>query len=290
VCSSDLSFSADNDWFKALQNAINTPGPEKNAKLDRVIGMATKSGVQTYVIIQTAVAIDENAVGHVLQSATRVTNDPGGVVKSAILANISIPVVIKSVMASSPDKSTIISACIHSGANLKSVIASSVANGADPQLVVSSAITASQNISGVIDASVKAGISPKPIVLATVGSNHKILGQAVSACINSGADVYGVTSAGIGIGSDWCGTLTSAMGASNDYYQIVKAALDMNIGANEIMDCVSMVPSIDKLAVSNAIDTAQQALAYTPARNQRDNRRDSIRNRHRDRRRPVSIY
>jgi hypothetical protein len=109
------SFSADNDWFKALQNAINTPGPEKNTKLDHVLGMATKSGVQTYVIIQAAVAIDENAVGHVLQSATRVTNDPGGVVKAAILANISIPVVIKSVMASSPDKSTIISACIHSG-------------------------------------------------------------------------------------------------------------------------------------------------------------------------------
>jgi hypothetical protein len=270
------SFAEEKDWFKALQTTITMTGPNKNAEMDRVVNMAIKSGVQIYVLLKTAVAIDENAVVQVIQFATRVTNDPGTVVKAAVLADIDSTIILNSVLFN-PDTAAIIASSINAGANIKTVVSTCVKKGIDPQVVVSSAISASQNVSGVIDASVKAGISPKAIILGAAPKTPKDTEQVVSAYINSGGDVYSVTTAGIETNSDWCGILISALGSSNNYYQVIKAALDKNVGSKDIMDCVTASPSIDKNAVASAIETAKAALAYTPAETRRDGlRRDSI--------------
>lgn len=272
------SHSANRDWFKALQSAIvSIEDGETVSVIDRVVADTLDSGVQVYVIIQTTMSIDGNSIGHVLKSLTRVTRDPAGVVKAAFLANIPITTVLQAVLSSSSETETIIAAAITAGAPIETVMASCLKAGAPPMIVVSASIASSKNISGVIDASVKTGVPPSAILQAALSRNIKDLGQVVSAYINAGGDVYGITAAGIDIGADECGIIISSLSSSNEYYQTVKAALDLNISDKGIVDCASKDPSIDKRALASAIETAKAALAYTPPDENRGRyRRDSI--------------
>jgi len=284
------SHSANRDWFKALQNAIVSIEDGENVSvIDRVVADTLDSGVQVYVVIQTTMSIDENSINPVLKSLTRVTRDPAGVVKAAFLANIPINTVLQAVLSASVETETIIAAAITAGAPIETVMTTSLKAGAPPMLVVSSSIASNKNISGVIEASVKTGVPPSAILQAALSRNIKDLGQVVSAYINAGGDVYGITAAGIDIGADECSIITSSLGSSNAYYQTVKAALDLNVSDKGIMDCASKDPSIDKQALANAIETAKAALAYTPPDESRSRyRRDSI---DREKRRGnVSVY
>lgn len=284
------SHSANRDWFKALQSAIVSIEDGENVSIiDRVVADTLDSGVQVYVVIQTTVSIDATSIDPVLRSLTRVTRDPAGVVKAAFLANIPIATVLQAVLATSAETETIITAAIMAGAPIENVMTSCLKAGAPPMLVVSSSIASSKNISGVIEASVKTGVPPSAILQAALSRNIKDLGQVISAYINAGGDVYGITAAGIDIGADECGIIISSLGSSNEYYQTVKAALDLNVSDKGIVDCASKDPSIDKQALANAIETAKAALAYTPPDESRSRyRRDSI---DRERRRGnVSVY
>jgi hypothetical protein len=284
------SHSANRDWFKALQSAIVSIEDGENVSvIDKVMIDALDSGIQVYVVIQTTMSIDEKSIDPVLRSLTRVTRNPAGVVKAAFLANIPISTVLQAVLASSAETETIISAAITAGAPIETVMATALKAGAPPMLVVSSTIASSKNISGVIEASVKTGVPPSAILQAALSRNIKDLGQVVSAYINAGGDVYGITAAGIDVGADECGIIISSLGSSNEYYQTVKAALDLNMSDKGIVDCASKDPSIDKQALANAIETAKAALAYTPPDENRSRyRRDSI---DRERRRGnVSVY
>ena len=287
---SGLSFAEKKDWFKSLQNALQSVSEGGNTSvLDNVVSNTLSSGVQIYVVIQTAVAIDSNAVDQVLKSITRVTKDPGNVVKSSILANIPVPMVLSSVLSASTETETIIASAINAGAPIETVMSSCLKAGAQPMVVVSACIASSRNISGVVEASVKTGVPPNALLQAALSNNIKDLDQVVSAYINAGGDVNRITAAAIDMGSDTCAIIAAALSSSNEYHQVVKAALEMNVSANQIMECAAKVPTIDKKALASAIETAQAALAYTPPDNRRGRqRRDNM---HRERRRGnVSVY
>lgn len=284
------SHTANRDWFKTLQNAIiSIEEGEHTGVIDNVMKDILASDVQVFVIIQTTMAIDANSVGQVIRSLTRVTRDPGGVVKAALLANAPIATVLQSVIASSTESETIISAAITAGAPIETVMRTCLKAGAQPMIVVSAALASSRNTSGVIDASVKTGVPPNAIIMAALSRNIKDLDQVVSAYINAGGDIYGITAAGIDAGADVCGIIISALSSSNEYYQVAKAAIDLKVSDKDIMECASTDPAIDKRALANAIETAKEALAYTPPDEGRNRyRRDSI---DRERRRGnVSVY
>ena len=273
VFSVNQSTAANNgsNWFNSLQKAIETVSSGRAANddelsLEEVVALAIDSGAQMYVIIQTAMAMDSNIAGQIIEATITVTKDPDQTVKAAIIANINLETIIKSSLQAGASADKIVLAAIDAGADLDLLISECIKAGADPTETIMAAISATKNVGAVVEAAVKAG-APEKILAKAVFSDSSAIDetQAVTSCINAGIDLNTIIKEALDAGISQGLVIIVSLFTSNDYQQVVNSAITWGVSKDDILAFARENLSIDQEALRQALETSEIITAYTPS-------------------------
>lgn len=260
----------DSNWFNALQESITAikAGEKKPGipTLQEVVALAVDSGAQMYVIIQTAMAMDSDIASEIIKATIEVSRNPDQVVKSAIIANISLSTIVKSSLEAGVTPQEVVLSAIDAGADLESLIRECIRAGADPEQTITAAIRATRNVGAVVSAAVNAGASEKNIARAVFGNRNLVdETQAVTSCISAGINLNTIIKEALDAGLNPGLVTVVSLYTSNDYQQVVNSAITWGLTKSEIEAYTKNNLSIDHEALARALAASEVITAYTPS-------------------------